>query len=228
MIAYFCGKLHSIIMDLILKGVVTGFVLSIMIGPVFFVLLETSIRRGIKAAIAFDLGVLLNDIVYILIAFVFYKQVAALSEGENNSIVRLTGGVLFLIYGAHSFFKKVEDSHVNIKNDPAHSIKDYFLLGLKGFLLNLANPLVVFYWFSVMTLGVEDGNAEGGPNSTLFVFFAAILITFFSIDLLKIIGAKKLQPLVTKKLLIGLNRLIGIVFGCFGIVLIAQGIIGLK
>ena len=66
-------------MNLILKGIVTGFILSIMIGPVFFVLLETSIRKGIRAAIAFNIGVLLNDILYILIAYVFYSQVADLS-----------------------------------------------------------------------------------------------------------------------------------------------------
>ena len=54
-------------MELILKGIVTGFILSIMIGPVFFVLLETSITKGIKAAIALDLGVLVNDVVYVLV-----------------------------------------------------------------------------------------------------------------------------------------------------------------
>ena len=75
-------------MEIFIKGFLTGCVLSIMIGPVFFVLLETSIKRGIKAAIAFDLGVLLNDIVYIFIAYVFYNQVAELSQGENNSLVR--------------------------------------------------------------------------------------------------------------------------------------------
>ena len=48
-------------MDLVLKGIVTGFILSIMVGPVFFVLLETSIKKGVRAALAFDLGVLLND-----------------------------------------------------------------------------------------------------------------------------------------------------------------------
>ena len=63
-------------MELIVKGIVTGFILSIMIGPVFLVLLETSIRKGVKAAIAFDIGVLLNDILYILIALVFYNEVA--------------------------------------------------------------------------------------------------------------------------------------------------------
>ena len=54
-------------LDLILKGIVTGFVLSIMVGPAFFVLLETSIRKGARAALSFDAGVLLSDFIYILI-----------------------------------------------------------------------------------------------------------------------------------------------------------------
>lgn len=214
-------------MDLILKGIVTGFILSIMIGPVFFVLLETSIRKGIKAAIAFDLGVLLNDIVYILIAYVFYNQVEQLSSGDDNSVLRLIGGCLFMAYGIYNFFKKVQGICIQEDgSEPETSIKGYWLLALKGFLLNLANPMVVFYWFSVMTLGAKDA-AEDGSITTMIVFIASILITFFSVDLLKIVGAKSLRPLVTTKLLKGLNRLIGIVFVAFALVLISQGIIGL-
>ena len=213
-------------MDLIVKGIVTGFVLSIMIGPVFFVLLETSIRKGVRAAIAFDLGVILNDIVYIAIAFFFYNQVESLSKGQDNSMLRLIGGVLFIGYGVYNFFKKTKDFNLEEDNMDVQSSRGYLLLALKGFLLNLANPLVVFYWFSVMTLGAKDA-AEGGSMHTMLIFIAAILITFFSIDLLKIFGAKSLRPMVTNKLLTGLNRLIGIVFFGFGAVLISQGIIGL-
>lgn len=213
-------------MDLIFKGIATGFVLSIMIGPVFFVLLETSIRKGVKAAVAFDIGVLLNDIVYILIAFVFYKQVADLSTGDDNSILLLSGGSLFMIYGVINFFKKVKGSKPDPYMDSTESAKGYILLGLKGFVLNLANPMVVFYWFSVMTIGAKDA-VEGGSKYSMLAFVSAILITFFTIDLLKIIGAKKLRPLVTKKLLQALNRFIGIVFVGFGIVLVVQGIRGL-
>lgn len=209
-------------MDLILKGIVTGFILSIMIGPVFFVLLETSITKGIKAAIALDLGVLLNDIVYVLIAFVFYNQVADLTKGDDASALKLIGGVLFAIYGVANFFKKVKETKVN-PADIVGTAKGYFLLGLKGFLLNLANPMVIFYWFSVLTLGAENG----GSNTSLLGFVGIILVTFFSIDLLKIVGAKKLRPLVTRSLLVGLNRLIGVVFVGFGVVLIVQGILGL-
>ena len=213
------------IMDLILKGIVTGFILSIMIGQVFFVLLETSIRKGVKAAVAFDIGVLLNDVLYILIALVFYNEVAELSKGDDNSVVRICGGVLFLAYGVVNFMKKVKSPKVELA-DSVESTKGYLLLGLKGFLLNLANPMVVFYWFSVMTLGAQN-EVEGGTKYSMLIFLAAILITFFSIDLLKILGAKKLRPLVTKKLLRSLNRLIGIVFVGFGGVLIVQGVLGL-
>ena len=212
-------------MELIVKGIVTGFILSIMIGPVFFVLLETSIRKGVKAAIAFDIGVLLNDILYILIALVFYNEVAELSNGDDNSVLRICGGVLFLAYGVVNFRKKVSNPKIELV-DSVESTKGYLLLGLKGFLLNLANPMVIFYWFSVMTLGAQN-EIDGASKYYMLIFLAAILITFFSIDLLKIFGAKKLRPLVTKKLLRSLNRLIGFVFVGFGGVLIVQGILGL-
>ncbi|MBL1279929.1 MAG: LysE family transporter [Fluviicola sp.] len=214
-------------MDLILKGIVYGFLLSIMVGPVFFVLLETSIRKGVKAAIAFDIGVVLSDILYIGIAFAFYSQVKQLSAGDDNSVIRIVGGTLFLAYGAHNFIKKVKGVQVpNVDGFSGHSIKDYTLLALKGFVLNLANPMVVFYWFSIMTLGAKDA-AEGGNSSSMLFFLGSIIITFFSIDVLKIIGAKSLRPLITDRVLKGLNRLVGIVFVAFGVVLIAQGIIGL-
>lgn len=41
-----------------------GFLLSFMIGPVFFVLLETSAVRGFRAALVFDLGVIFADVVF--------------------------------------------------------------------------------------------------------------------------------------------------------------------
>ena len=39
-----------------------GFFMAFMIGPVFFKLIQTSILKGARAAIAFDIGVVLGDI----------------------------------------------------------------------------------------------------------------------------------------------------------------------
>lgn len=211
--------------DLTIKGIVTGFILSIMIGPVFFVLLETSIRRGVRAALALDLGVLLSDLVYIMIAYVFYSEVSALNSGEKSGLLKIIGGSLFMLYAFITFFKKVKEIKVDAVGNIVQKPSDYVILSLKGFLLNLANPMVIFYWFSVMTLAEKNTNAPDNQEGSIFFFILVLLITFFSFDLLKIFGAKKLRPLVTDKVLVTLNRLIGIVFFGFGIFLIIKGIL---
>lgn len=197
-----------------------------MIGPVFFVLLETSIRKGIRAGLAFNSGVFISDIVYILIAYLFFAQIQDLSEGESKGVVKFIGGVLFIVYGVYSFFKKTQNIHVEDVNSIVEkSWKDYSKLSLKGFILNFANPLVVFYWFSVLTLGdtrVSESDTDGSYG--MLIYITIILVTFFSVDVLKIVGAKQLRPLVTPRVLKALNQLIGIVFLVFGIILIFQGI----
>lgn len=207
--------------ELILKGILTGLILSVMIGPVFFVLLETSIRRGIRAALAMDLGVLLSDVFYILIALFFYNEVEALSSGKDNDIIKLVGGIILIIFGLINFFKKVKMKQgENIRVVSNANAKDYILLTMKGFFLNMANPLVIFYWFAVITSGADNSQEESMPR--ILFYLTCILVTFFTIDILKIFGAKRLRPLVTKKVLVGLNRLIGIVFMAFGLFLILE------
>ncbi len=209
--------------DLMIKGIVTGFILTIMIGPVFFILLETSIRKGVRAAISFDLGVLVSDVLYILIAYVFYSEVSSIISGEKQEMLKLIGGILFLIYGVVSFFKKPKQLTINEDGYAAFGVKDYVLLGVKGFLLNFANPTVIFYWFSVITFGAKN-EVPGEPRIYILYFLATILVTFFSFDLLKIFGAKLLRPLVTDRVLIALNQLIGIVFAMFGVFLMLHGL----
>lgn len=206
--------------QLIFKAIVTGFILSIMIGPVFFVLLETSIKKGVRAALAFDFGVLLSDCLYIMIAYLFYSEVQDLTKGGDQYIVRIIGGILFIAYGTANFFKKTKEIRKDAQGNMVKDDSDYKMLMLKGFLLNFANPLVVFYWFSVLALAEKT---EGVTTAPVFTFLVIILITFFGFDVLKILGAKRLRPLVTDSLMKGLNRLIGIVFVGFGIFLIIQG-----
>jgi hypothetical protein len=131
-------------------------------------------------------------------------------SGEKQDVMKLAGGILFIIYGATTFFKKPKEVKVNEEGNTLQSPKDFILLGLKGFLLNFANPLVIFYWFSVITLGAKNEPHEEHRFYILY-FLLTILITFFSFDLLKILGAKLLRPLITEKILIALNHFIGII-----------------
>lgn len=207
-----------------------GFLLSIMVGPVFFVLLETSITKGIKAALALDFGVLLSDVVYILIAVTFMEQIKGMDTAANKMIFGLVGGTIFILYGIYTLWKKTDLAQEAIADaeaevfQPIGQTKDYIVLGIKGFLLNFANPLVVFYWLSVASFANQFEPNKSGI-AWVFLFLGIVLITFFGIDVLKILGAKKLRPLVNQKLLNSLNKVIGIIFCLFGIFLILQNIL---
>ena len=90
-------------MDFFLKACSIGFLLSVMMGPVFFILIETSIRRGFRAAVAFDLGVLFSDAIYILFAKIFIIEVTLIDTTENKTLFAFIGGVLFILYGIFIF-----------------------------------------------------------------------------------------------------------------------------
>ena len=214
----------TLVFELALKGIVTGLILSIMLGPAFFVLLETSIRKGIRAALAFDAGVLISDIIYIVIAYVFIKQVAELSTGGDNALIKFIGGILFLVYGVIIFRKKIVSTKIDATARKMRNSKDYWILFVKGLLLNLANPLVIFYWFSVMALG-KTAARDAFTGWDMFIYLCIILITFFTIDVLKIIGAKKLRPFITTKVLKSLNQITGSVLLAFGFFLILNSVL---
>ena len=106
--------------------------------------------------------------------------------------------------------------------DKSNSIPqaNYLVLFLKGLMLNLANPAVLFYWIGI----IAQGNMVVGKDSTVkvFIFVFIVLTTYFSLDVLKIITAKKLRPFVTDTVLKAFNNLIGIVFIAFGLFLIVK------
>lgn len=211
--------------DLILQAIGTGLFLSILIGPVFFLLLETSIRKGVRAAIAFDIGVFVSDLIYIAIASIFVTQIKKFNEGENAYIFQLIGGFIFLIFGLVTLFKKAKAS-TGDESETSNLTKDYVVLGLKGFLLNFVNPAVIFYWFGVIAAGPnKEGSEANGLADSMLLYIVILLMTFFAVDVLKIVGAKKLKPLITDKVLTGLNRLTGLIFLITGIILFSKGVI---
>jgi threonine/homoserine/homoserine lactone efflux protein len=75
-----------------------------------------------------------------------------------------------------------------------------------------------------MTLASKQSHSaiNAGDSSPIMYFITIMLVTFFSIDMLKIMGAKKLRPLVTDNLLKALNQLTGLVFVGFGLFLIIK------
>ena len=205
-------------MEYVFQAIGIGFLLSVMVGPVFFILLETSITKGVRGALSLDLGVFISDVIYILFAFIFASKIKSFTN--DNLLLAIVGGILFICYGLYTLFSKPKHYISQINKEANTNKADYVVLGIKGFMLNFANPAVLFYWIGIIAQG-NDATDKDHPIQ-LVIFVTIVVLTYFGMDVLKIIGAKKLRPLVTDNLLKAFNQLTGIVFLGFGLFLIIK------
>ena len=203
----------------IVSGIPWGIFLSFMIGPVFFILLETSIIKGFRAALVFDLGVVLGDIVFISIAYLgSYRLIKSL---EDNSALFMFGGILMLAYGVISYISLRKEKKIDTdKIDKEIIVKNYYGLFIKGFFLNIINIGVLGFWLAVI---ISVGPKLEMQNSRMFTFFVSVITTYVLVDCVKIILAKQLKNKMTPKNILKIKKIISIVLMVFGIALIIQG-----
>ena len=203
----------------ILSGIPWGIFLSFMIGPVFFILLETSIIKGFRAAFVFDLGVILGDIFFIAIAYLgSYRLIQSI---KDNSALFIFGGMLMLAYGVISYIGLRKEKKIDIKVIDNEIIrKNYTGLFIKGFFLNIINIGVLGFWLAII---ISVGPKLEMQNSRMLTFFTTVILTYLFIDCIKIILAKQLKTKLTPTNILKIKKGISIVLMVFGVVLITQG-----
>ncbi|MGC1205332.1 MAG: LysE family transporter [Flavobacteriaceae bacterium] len=204
--------------DDILAAIPFGIILAFTIGPVFFVLLETSATKGIKSALIFDSGVMLADILFILVAFFSTNKLLEKIKDDPNFLV--FGGVLLVTYGIISFLKTSKSFREIVREYHKVEIKKgYGKLFLKGFLLNFINIGVLLGWVAFIMLANSLTDSKDG----VIVFLSTILVVYFLVDLLKIAAAKKLKNKLTPRLIFKTKKVIALVILGFGVLLLVQG-----
>ncbi|MFD2942271.1 LysE family translocator [Flavobacterium notoginsengisoli] len=203
----------------ILAGLPWGLFLSFMVGPVFFILLETSITKGFRAAIVFDFGVVLGDIFFIAIAYLgSYRLISSL---KDKPALFIFGGIIMLAYGIISFVRLKKEAKINDEEIDRDIIKrNYGSLFIKGFLLNVINIGVLGFWLAVI---ISVGPKLEMQNSRMFTFFTAVIITYLLVDCLKIVLAKQLKSKMTPTNILKIKKGISIVLMVFGVALMVQG-----
>ncbi|WP_424492794.1 LysE family translocator [Salinimicrobium sp. GXAS 041] len=205
----------------ILAAIPLGFFLAFLLGPVFFVLLETAAIKGFRAAISFDIGVIFADIVFLLIAYLSTTKL--LNRIKDDPALFVFGGGILVTYGIIQFIqtKKVL-LHEEVPEIQKLNKRDYLGLAAKGFLLNFINIGVLGFWLGLI---IVFGPKMEMQTNRIAVFFATVLGTYLVFDVFKILLAKKLNRKLTPNRIFLMKRIISIVLIVFGFVLIGQGLL---
>jgi threonine/homoserine/homoserine lactone efflux protein len=199
----------------LLSGLLLGGVLSLMVGPVFFMIINTSIKKGFLPASMLAFGVFLSDLMFVILTYYGSSMLAMLRE--HDRAVGLCGGILILIFGLFTFFKeaRVDAGALELIDDTRTRALDT----LKGFMMNTLNPSALLFWIGVAgTVSVKQSFA----GQEAFLFYSGTLGMVLGSDLLKAWLATRVRKMISVNFLIWMNRISGIALIGFGVYMIGR------
>lgn len=189
-------------------------------GPLFFLILETSITKGIKPAFLIDLGAVFADAVFVTIAFLGTKSL--LADIKDNPNLFILGGVLLLVYAIISAISTVRKKDEIIENEHIEP-KGFRLFAyfLKGFFLNIINIGTFLFWLGLLVSIAPTLELE---TTRIIVFFSTVMIGYLVLGFFKIVLAKQLSKTLTPPVIFRLRMFVCFLLIVFGIYFIYQGV----
>lgn len=199
-------------------GLLFGLPLIILMGPLLFALVQTSIEQGFRAGLAIGLGTWISDALFIICAFFGVTYIIEITRWDGFEMtLGIAGTIILFIIGFGMILSKSGELEALEKSRTRHS--SYFSLWLKGFLINTVNPFTFLFWFVIAP--ARATKYVDIPNGVL-VFYLGILAIIFLADFLKIAGAKKIQPWLKAKYVLLTRRISGGALIVLGVILLVR------
>jgi threonine/homoserine/homoserine lactone efflux protein len=201
-------------LGLIFSAIILGLMLSLVfIGPIFFLLIETSFTRGPRHALALDLGVITADILCVAASYFASGDLVSLID-KHPEFYRITAFIIF-IYGIVMIVTKTK---MHLPNENKFINQNYFKTFINGFLFNLLNVGVILFWL-VTVISVRNQYPD---IENFLLYIGIVLTTYLGLDLLKIFLAKQFHYKLTQKLANNIRKVVGVILIIFSLFIFLQ------
>ncbi len=203
-------------LEIIIPAILMGIAFAAPPGAVTAETFRRGARGGFAIALGVQLGSLVGDAMYALLAL---AGLAALAQNAALQSVLAAFGAAFLIYLAWSSFQSVR-APVAVTADPAgfQNLTEIERRGafLSGLAISLANPWAIAFWLSLGGALASLGVANAGA-STSALFFASFMLgsILWSIALAVIVG--RLRGVIRPAIFRIISMVCGVALGAFGV-----------
>lgn len=195
--------------EAIQEGIGLGLTLAIMIGPVFFTLVNITLQNGARTAIIFDTGIITSDMLLMIATFAGIDTITR--SATVQQYIGYTGSIFLIITGIKMLFTR----RVSYGKPFADfSKKEKWRLFYKGLLINTLNPFTFIFWIGVAAFFTAKKSLN---YSSIFGFYGAILSTILVTDLGKIYFSRKLSAWLNQKVLNIFTKISGLILIVFAI-----------
>ncbi len=207
------------ILDLLVKGLIVGVVVSAPLGPVGVLCIQRTLNKGRWYGFVTGLGAALSDIIYALVTgygMSFMDEFLT----KHQVLLQIVGSIMLFLFGIYTF-----------RSNPVHSIRptstnrgSYLHNFITAFFVTFSNPLIIFLFIGLFAR--FSFVMPGSPLAFQLVGYLAIIlgallwwfgITFF---------VSKVRTRFNLRGIWMLNRIIGVVVMLSSVVGLIYTILG--
>lgn len=191
-------------------GIMFGIPFCLALGPIFFLLIQAGVNRGIRYAMAIAMGVVVGDFVLIVATYYFVDTIRMFVQ-QYYSVIQITISILLLSMGLFALFKKPKKR----PDSGLFRYTDTLLFFLHGFVLDIFNPSNVFVWIGV------NSNILLYNDTQHLLFYTASLMTIALLMAGIALLSKRIEPLLNQAMQRKISIGMGVVYIAFAVGLIA-------
>lgn len=130
--------------DLIIKGLIVGIIVSAPMGPVGILTVRRTLNKGHWFGLATGIGAAVSDMIYAVLTVLGMSVVMDFIEKPATMFyLRLGGSIMLFIFGWYTY------RSVPTIAPPGQNRGSLFQNALTGFLVTLSNPLIVFLFMAL-------------------------------------------------------------------------------
>jgi threonine/homoserine/homoserine lactone efflux protein len=182
------------------QGLGFGLVLQISVGPVCIAVLHRGIDQGFRHAFAMSWGAALVDALYIALSVAGISVLLQLQPARI--IIGLEGAILLLLFGLHYLRAPAGNNRIRQRSDSPLRSFAY------GVALTLTNPLTILFWAGVLG-AMMSTHTFGEPWGVCYFAAGCVTATLLFLTAVALAG-HFLEPLLTPRRALWLNRAVGV------------------
>lgn len=198
-------------------GISAGFLMSVLLGAVFFMLINTGLKHSYKKAYYIAAGVVTGDLLFVILSIQFTAVIKEFIK-QNQLIISIAGGLVLITIGIVNILKRHKATHT-LETKKYANLSDFYL---KPLVVNLLNPANVIWW-----LGLYAAKpAADYDTPQKMVFGIAAILTVFWTEIAVAYSAQKLKKYTNDLWIKRIDVTVGIVFILIGISMIVRNLSG--
>lgn len=189
-------------MNVFKNGLITGMILQLAIGPVFFFIVNLALQKTVYDGFAGVIGVTLADYVYIILAI--FGIGTLLEHKRVKKIFGIISSIVLMLFGILMIKGTIANSiNTNVVLSSANVVSSF----VSVFLLTISSPLTIVMWTSLFAVKTIEYNYT---KKELLIFgFSTGLSTFIFMS-----SAVLLFTLIKGTVPIQLIQLLNVIVGC--------------